>query len=79
MCKSEGYSSLLLLEGAAFNASTTFTRGDYYRPCTGKTSIVCKECAVATHTSFAAIKDGRFIDVIGVCKPVPVLAKSGLG
>jgi hypothetical protein len=36
---------------------------------------VSKKLAVATHACVASVKDSGFVDVIGMCEPVPVLEK----
>ena len=39
---------------------------------------MCEVCPVATQAGITPVKDRRFVDVIGICEPVPVLAKSDM-
>jgi hypothetical protein len=39
---------------------------------------VCEEFAIATHAGIAPVKDRRFINIIGMREPVPVLAMSDM-
>jgi hypothetical protein len=65
-----------LLEWAALDTSATFTRRDGDCSSTGETAIVCKERPIAAHAGVTSIEDWYLVDVVGMGKPVPVLARS---
>jgi hypothetical protein len=48
---------VLLLERAALDTSTSFSRWDGNCPSTSKTPVVRKELAIAAHAGITSIKD----------------------
>ena len=64
-----------LLERTACDTSTTFARWNVYSASTAEAPVMKHECAVATHTGVTTVKHGRFVDVVSMRKPVPVLQR----